>query len=205
MRAVSVPVSKHSVMGGLLYPGSIVDVVATFRLSNNDRATGEAISTTLLHGVQVLAIQQKSIMSGPDSEEQSAPPASVRELTVTLMVDSKQAQALQLAMEKGSVSLAMRNPLDKDPVDAEAMVLSQGRLARMGSMLTPAVLHEDKLEGNLADLGSTITHNPAVCDKNLANKQSASDPAQWHVEVIRGKNVTQRSFEFSSQGELIVQ
>ena len=64
MRAVSVPVSIHSVMGGMLYPGCIVDVIATFRLSDQaDR--GQAMSTTLLRGIQVLAIQNASVVYTP--------------------------------------------------------------------------------------------------------------------------------------------
>ncbi len=39
---------------------------------------------------------------------------------VTLLVDSKQAKALQLAMEQGTLSLALRNPLDPATTDNEA-------------------------------------------------------------------------------------
>jgi pilus assembly protein CpaB len=143
MRAVSVPVSANSVMGGLLYPGCLVDVIATFKLRYQDER-GQAISTTLLHGVQVLAIQDESIVSKIDLSSRSASRGSEGQVTVTLMVDTRQAEALQLAMDSGKISLSMRNPLDQKTVDTEGMVLSQGRLA---SVTDPDAKSAERLGG----------------------------------------------------------
>ena len=38
MRAVSVTLSRQSVTGGLLYPGCVVDVLASFRLPSSERS-----------------------------------------------------------------------------------------------------------------------------------------------------------------------
>ena len=55
------------------------------------------------------------------------------------MVDTRQAEALQLAMDNGKISLAMRNPLDQKTIDTEGMVLNQGRLGKFGELLGSSV------------------------------------------------------------------
>ena len=48
-----------------------------------------------------------------------------RKLLVTLMVTIGQANDLQLATEYGTVSLALRNPLDRTPVKKDKALLSK--------------------------------------------------------------------------------
>lgn len=215
MRAVSVPIAGHSLMGGLLHPGSVVDVLATFKLRAGKESRGQAISTTLLHSVQVLAVEDSSIVSKPDEgKEGPLGKKSVRagnRLTVTLMVDSRQAEALQLAMENGHISLAMRNPLDKRLVDAHATVLSQGRLAKLGSLLTPSVAAREN------DGWLEASEGPNLVDQDVLSEQSESSAQlrelfagdssveyrgtrrspQWEVTVIRGREVTEEVLDIS--------
>jgi len=218
MRAVSVPIAGHSLMGGLLHPGSVVDVLATFKLRTGKESRGQAISTTLLHSVQVLAIEASSIVSKPDDGKEGAlgrKSVSVgSRLTVTLMVDSRQAEALQLAMENGHISLAMRNPLDKRPVDVDATVLSQGRLAKLGSLLTPSVAAQESngwLEARDVVSLAADSEGPNLADQDVFSEQSKSSThlrklfagdwsvedrgtklsPQWEVTVIRGREVTE--------------
>ena len=170
MRAVSVPVSANSVMGGLLYPGCLVDVIATFRLRYQDER-GQAISTTLLHGVQVLAIQDESIISKIDPSSKSVSRSSEGQVTVTLMVDTRQAEALQLAMDSGKISLSMRNPLDQKTVDTEGMVLSQGRLA------------------SVTDPDAKSAEQP----NSLFGGGAGGRGSQWQMTVIRGREVKEEA------------
>jgi pilus assembly protein CpaB len=216
-RAVSVPVSRHSVMGGLLYPGCAVDVIATFRLRSRE-TEGEAISTTLLHNVQVLAVQDESIVSSSSEAEKKAKgPAdnSIRDLTVTLMVDTRQAEALQIAMDNGKITLAMRNPLDQRAVDTEPMVLSQGKLARLGELLGPSVFASPS-----GPIGGDMNNPAAMSDPNMAlaaleqggvNAQGLErffgyegglnrrNP-QWQVTVIRGREVKEEILQMGEGG-----
>jgi pilus assembly protein CpaB len=121
-RAVGISVTNYAGLDGLLYPGSMVDVMVS--LKQGDGAEGvrrEALSTTLLENIQVLAIEQQTVVS-------PAKPAGTLEVgrandshCVTLLVDSKQAKALQLAMEQGTLSLALRNPLDAANGDRDAV------------------------------------------------------------------------------------
>ncbi|MFH1371887.1 MAG: Flp pilus assembly protein CpaB [Planctomycetota bacterium] len=215
MRAMSVPVSKHSVMGGLLYPGCVVDVIATFRLDSWAKdAKGQAISTTLLHNVQVLAIQDESIVS--KTEPGKTPPkeasgSSDRLLTVTLMVDGRQAEALQLAMDNGKVTIAMRNPLDQKTVDSEAMVLSQGRLAKLGELMATSVYVASPAEQGYMDANGMDSIDPNRAIELSAETRSTEQlrrffgdefggrtSPQWEITVIRGREVKEELVEIST-------
>jgi len=201
MRAVSVPISGHSVMGGMLYPGCVVDVLASFRLPYSVRK-GEAISTSLLQGIQVLAVQEESIVSRP-SEDKKDKLGGRKDyggnLTVTLMVDTKQAEALQLAMENGRISLAMRNPLDKMPVDIDATVLSQGRLAKGASQLessVPTTRQNWSPSDSNQDANSLNAWNTERLSKVFSDTEDWTRKApQWPVTVIRGSEVKEEVLE----------
>ncbi len=205
MRAVSVPVSGHSVMGGMLYPGCVVDVLASFRLPYSERK-GEAISTSLLQGIQVLAVQEESIVSRP-SEDKKDKVGGKKDyggnLTVTLMVDTKQAEALQLAMDNGKISLAMRNPLDKMPVDIDATVLSQGRLAKGASQLESSVpiaqQNWSPSDGN-QDSNSLNEWNKERLSRVFSGSDEWTRKApQWPVTVIRGHEVKEEVLEIQEE------
>lgn len=187
MRAVSVTLSSQSVSGGLLYPGCVVDVLASFKLSGgyrDDESKGEAISTTLLHAVQVLAIAGEVTEPETTAEEagKKAIASGGRNLTVTLLVNPKQAEALQLAIDNGTFSLAMRNPLDTMPVNPEATVLSRGKLSRLGALLGTTV--------KSASEGQDV-QNPQPSDDETSpfgwDEQKSSN---WEVTVIRGSKAT---------------
>jgi Flp pilus assembly protein CpaB len=221
MRAVSVTMSRESVTGGLLYPGCVVDVLASFRLSYAQNSKGQAISTTLLHSIQVLAVEKKTIVSKQEDELEkatNAPRVSGGNITVTLMVDPRQAEALQLAIKYGAISLSLRNPLDKYPVDFDATVLSEGRLAKLGSLLSSTVVGSDSEE-----LASRLESLIAMGDPNDPNYQAAqelysqgqqqqsysdffstgsqSSSSPWLVTVIRGVEVKEEEVKEEQEGE----
>jgi pilus assembly protein CpaB len=219
MRALSVPVANYSVMSGLLYPGCVVDVIATFRLRSGNPKKGQAVSMTLLHSIQVLAIQDESIVSKSGSKDEAAKKmrgrSSSSTKTVTLMVDTKQVEALQLAMGYGKITLAMRNPLDQRPVSLEATVLSQGRLAQLGDLLGTSVFaaEEESSYPDVNDLNviemAGLTGDPNRPIKTAAVRRRESDDrlrqlfetgssrsrSQWEITVIRGREVSEEVIE----------
>lgn len=204
MRAVSVALANNSVSGGLLYPGCVVDVLVTFKLIGRTRSdvAGEAISTTLLHGVQVLAVQGESVISQPESTagEKISPKSNLsssQRISVVLLVDPKQAEALQLAMDNGSVSLALRNPLDQQETLSEATVLNRGQLSKLGSLLgttveqaRPAVFMADPLEDGIM-IGDGTPAETAVLSERAPEPSAAS----WGVTVIRGNEIGTEEFQ----------
>ena len=152
MRAVSLSLTPDK--AGLLHAGCIVDVLVSLnRPSTEGSGTKEAMSMTLLQGVEVLAIDDSSVMSEADSSEPSTPETktSMRrgqrdKRLVTLMVNSKQAKALQLASQYGAVSLALRNPLDTAPVETDSTMLSglADEYTRIVAALSPPQVGEPK-------------------------------------------------------------
>ncbi|MCE5229813.1 Flp pilus assembly protein CpaB [bacterium] len=149
MRAVAVSLNVPSSLKGLLYPGSVVDVVVSFKLQSNNTALGEAVATTILEKVQILAVDNE-LVAPPEAAEANGvkkaekPATTTNQCLVTFKVDSQQAEALQLATEYGKVSLALRNPNDKAPIDKNATLLSQGKLAGMAELLNAMIEAKNK-------------------------------------------------------------
>jgi pilus assembly protein CpaB len=228
MRAVTVAVSSKSMPDSiLLYPGCVVDVLVCYRLSSRE-SEGQALSTTMLRGIQVLAVSGDSVVSNPESQEEGGTKRrSNRGTLVTIMVDPKQAEALQLAMENGSISLSLRNPLDRKMFELEGSVLSEGRLARLGSMLTPTVLPtvpnnqvisaepKQPLSTDNPQVQSINTNNSPqensitgifgakmpVPQPQSINKYPIRQNSRWGVTVIRGRETKLEEFEASEDNE----
>jgi len=112
MRAVSVRVNDVVGVAGFLLPGNRVDVVAAYRDRSDTR------SETVVQNAKVLAVDQTA---SNDKNE----PVVVR--AVTLEVSPADAEKLILAEQRGSIQLALRNPLDEKvtqkPVAAVAAVV----------------------------------------------------------------------------------
>lgn len=210
-RAVNVSLSNYSAMDGLLYPGCSVDVLTYFRFNGSGKA-GDAISTTLLQNVQVLGVENFTVVSNAEEAEKKTRTSSGRRgLMVTLLVDSKQAEALQLAMEHGTITLAMRNPGDTAEVNTDATLLNSGQLARLGEMLGTSVKESpepiqiaktdsapapnvEKVVGS-ADTGKTDTKTNVVAATNSFRQVPAnSEPSIWTVDVLRGLSSQTRAF-----------
>jgi pilus assembly protein CpaB len=103
-RAMDLPVTSSSGVGGLLQVGDRVDVVAVLPVPG-----GSAQSEVLLHNVPVLALVSSSGgTSAPVAASGSATYASV-----VVAVTPRQAAALALAESQGSVTLVLRSPQDQ--------------------------------------------------------------------------------------------
>lgn len=183
MRAVTVSLNVPSSLKGLLYPGSVVDVLVSFRLQSANSALGEAVATTLLENIQILAVDNQ-LVSNPEEPaavevKNSRPAAGNNQCLVTFKVDPRQAEALQLATEYGKVSLALRNPSDRVPIDADATLLSQGKLAGMADLLNAMIASRNKKPA--------VEPAPAPTPVVIVEKKAEpARPRGWQVEVYRG-------------------
>ena len=186
MRAVSVSLTPDK--AGLLYAGCVVDVLVSLnRPSTEGSGIKEAMSMTLLQGVEVLAIDDTSVMSEADSSE---PPATETAAStrrgrndtrlVTLMVNSNQAKALQLASQYGAVSLALRNPLDTASVETDSTMLSDlaDEYTRIVAALSPPQLGEPKADD------PSQPSNPTQTDQGTQADRTGQDNAAW-MKAIR--------------------
>jgi pilus assembly protein CpaB len=136
MRAVSIRVNDVSGVAGFLLPGDRVDVLLTRQLGNGGKK--DLATDVILQNVVVLAIDQLT-------DEQHDKPQVAR--TATVEVSPEDAQKLALAMQVGSLSLALRNVVateqvasdrvrisdlvgEQEPKDHKLMVLRGGRAPR---------------------------------------------------------------------------
>lgn len=102
-RAIAVAIDSVSGVAGALVPGDRVDVVGTFDVDGY-------VSTVFLQRILVLAVNVPG-GAGPGSEERGG-----GERTVTLAVTPREAQALTLVAERGTVRLLLRSPKDEGTV-----------------------------------------------------------------------------------------
>jgi len=102
MRAVSVKVDNVIGVAGFVTPGSHVDVLATIRRVDLERAL--PFAKVILQDVRVLAVDQKL------EEVKSGEPELVN--VVTLEVDPLQAEHLIYSAHEGRLQLALRSPGD---------------------------------------------------------------------------------------------
>jgi pilus assembly protein CpaB len=140
MLAFQISLSRRSTAVDLLYPGCVVDIFATFPLQ--DRSKGDAVVTPLLQNIQVLGVRDETVVTVAEEQDSKNPSriASSGNVTVALAVTSRQAAALQLTAERGTLGLAMRNPLDKNWNSMEPMVVKEGQLTAASEAMDPQTL-----------------------------------------------------------------
>jgi pilus assembly protein CpaB len=98
MRAASIRMNAVAGVGGFVLPGDYVDVILTRDLATGDQDR-KLSSDILLQNVRVLGTDQNADKTSSHAEVVK---------TVTLEVTPRQAQQLSLAMDVGSLSLALR-------------------------------------------------------------------------------------------------
>jgi pilus assembly protein CpaB len=180
MRAATVSLSNYEALRGVLYPGSIVDVMFGFKREKSleSDVIEEAICMTPMRGVKVLSVNDRTIVTSP-SETPGSPAVTEQMQNVTLLVTPKQAELLQLAQESGKISLNMRGPLDDQSTPDSQTLLSQLTNIYRKSMPPPQLIPpaEPVAAKPPADL-------PAATPK----------PPQWKVTTIRGDHEGEESF-----------
>lgn len=108
-RAVSVPIDPVTGNSGLIKPGNMVDVILTTNLEG-DGLTGRELSglmsKTILSGVRILAIDQKT-----ENMTKFQPNEEIYG-TATLETSAKQAELLTVARSMGTLSLSVRSAFE---------------------------------------------------------------------------------------------
>jgi pilus assembly protein CpaB len=107
MRAVTVPVSAKTGVGGFVFPGDRVDLVLTQTVKASDEGAGLKASETILRNLRVLATDQST------SQQTVNGKTVVRATrTVTLEVTPKIAEKVAVAQTIGTLSLSLRSIAD---------------------------------------------------------------------------------------------
>jgi pilus assembly protein CpaB len=177
MRAVAVQVNEVSSVAGFIQPGTRVDVLYTRAFTDGGSAT-----RTLLQNIKVIALGTEINTAKPPTDAQAAAATrNAKAATVaTLMVSQQQAEMLTLAMQRGRIQLALRNPLDEqvvedvEPTMAEDLGINEP--VRQTAKAAPAKSDEEQ---------SARLSRPGA-------RRPAADEVV--VKVFRGNKLTEETF-----------
>lgn len=214
-RAVSISLNDSGALYGLVYPGSLVDVVGTFKSSSSVGGMGDTVSITVLQAVPVIGVQDETVVTqekeaeaGGDGKGGAAKPAigtSRNRWIVTLMVTPEQAKSVALVMKAGELSLALRNPSDKSipiergPVSLQELIRSPGGSGNAGPGALAALLERMRaLEGekkpeSAARPGVRSLRAPSV-EEDSSNR--------WVIQILRGSATSTVSLKLPGAGEV---
>jgi pilus assembly protein CpaB len=217
-RAVSVPLTDSGGIEHLLYPGCMVDVLASLQLRDDKGLGDQPMSMTLLQGIYVLAVGDQTVVT-PVTDDSRALVAKAPSSTITLLVDSKQAEMLYLARQRGQVSIALRNPMDTAAVgtqgtrlpslspvfaDAEERILQ--RLGAEQRVIAEASKREqEKAQYDMERARSDIELARKQAEiarieldkKKLETERAAEQTIkpQWETRILRGGAEEVRKFD----------
>jgi pilus assembly protein CpaB len=113
-RAVSIEVNESSGVSGLIVPGARVDVIATIR-----QPEGE-VARTIVENVTVKAVNRRT---GRLNDDPKSEPQQVK--TVTLIVEPRDVEAIELAGNNGRLRLALRGIADNKPTQSSGVNFDQ--------------------------------------------------------------------------------
>jgi pilus assembly protein CpaB len=120
MRATAVRSNEIVGVAGFLYPGSHVDVLATYTVPNGSGT----ITQTVLQDVEVVTAGQ-TIEPDPQGKPQQVN-------VVTLLLSPENSQKLQLASTQGSIQFVLRNGTDTKSLD-----MHPTRLDELAGLIKP--------------------------------------------------------------------
>ncbi|MFM8581468.1 MAG: Flp pilus assembly protein CpaB, partial [Planctomycetaceae bacterium] len=143
-------------VAGFVVPGNKVDVLLTMHAGGMDDSSGGGTTMALLQNVTVLAVDQK--IEAPTDNK-----IDVKDMrSVTLVVTPWEANQLDLGQNKGTLRLALRNPLDDDVTEIPNATLKR---LRGGAV-------EVLANGEVA-----ATPPPAAVENALASTEAGLPPA----------------------------
>jgi pilus assembly protein CpaB len=199
MRAVTVPVSEKTGVGGFVFPGDHVDMMLTQSVSG-DQGQSLNATETILQNLRVLATDQKTETT--TSEDGKTIVKAFR--TVTLEATPKIAEKIAVAQTIGTLSLSLRSLADSQSDLDHAIA--------QGSLKVPDGLSKDAEDKLLSKASNAIQDGPTTFvtggdvsrfqrrtvpplrsgapSAGAASGSAAAVPAGPSVRVFRGQAVT---------------
>ena len=169
-RALAIEVSASTMVGGFIGPGDYVDVILTYKESIRSEdgipeidqmieLTLDKMATeTILQNVKVLAVDQRATRPEDDKIKVGK--------TVTLAVQTRDAERLSLAQELGELTLILRGIGDNSVVEKNWPIVSDARLTNMGDEIfkeTEKIKKDAGINNNIVRIysGEQVTAIPA--------------------------------------------
>lgn len=177
-RAMTVRVNDVIGVAGFALPGNYVDIVVNTQLEADGGRGDKQISKIVLEHILVLAVAQ-------EASRDETKPRVVN--AVTLELTPEQAEKLDLARSVGTLSLVLRNQVDKDGVDTRGIMKRQ-LLAGDTPQIEPAK----------AKPVTKRVRRPAV--KKAPAPVVAAVVQKNSVELIKGVHKSSVDFSDASQG-----
>jgi len=188
------PISVPDRLKNLLYPGSVVDVLASLdRPSDTEGVSEEAFCVTLLERILVLGVNDDTIVSEEkDNGAKGARSQYGRKMDVSLKVTPAQTRELHLAATRGSLSLSVRDPLNEASSKQGVTYLSDlsDQLVRRPMRVAVAAGQESGAKQ------PPDGESPARQDVSPPRIQA---PARWQIQVIRGTRTAKVSFTYPEE------
>jgi pilus assembly protein CpaB len=182
-RAMTVRVNDVVGVAGFALPGNYVDVMVNALQEREGRfEENRQISKTVLEHVLVLAVAQES--SRDDTK-----PKVVNAVTLELSIDD--AEKLDLARNVGTLSLVLRNQIDKEPVSTTGITKKQLFGERLAAMSPPpAGSKKNPKPVSIVSKESFV----APEDASPARGAPVDAPARTCVEVVQAKTRVLKCF-----------
>jgi pilus assembly protein CpaB len=202
MRAITVPVSEKTGVGGFIFPGDRVDLMLTQTVSANDGGTELKTTETILRNLRVLATDKSTESATGEDGKTVVTDFS----TVTLEVSPRIAEKISVAQTIGSLSLSLRSIADNQ-TDLERAIAAGADLPANASreteekLLRQAVARPDDGASTFVTGGdvsrfqrSTMPRTaPASGSGDPGAPAAAVVPTGPTVRVTRGKETTVES------------
>jgi pilus assembly protein CpaB len=186
MRAVSVKVNDVIGVAGFVVPGSRVDVI----LSGSPTSGGNVeMAKIFLENIQVLTAGQNL------ASDDNGRPLNVQ--VVTLLVTPEQSEALALASIDGRIQLALRNPLDLEQKNPNA-VRREHLFHGVGATPTPPPATAPKPATRVATRKPTpppVAPPPPVMVAPPPPPVINAQPVKREIQVISGNKIDRVIFE----------
>lgn len=166
-----------------LYPGAVVDVLATIERPGRAAGQRDSITLTLLQRVRVLAVNDDAVGARPARENAGERPTASRKLNVTLAVTPEQAAKVELASSRGTIGITLRSGddvSDHAPDGATATAWSLLGLPEAPSEPPPPAGQRQSAAASAADA------KPAPAPAVTAPEAKPPAPV-WQVTVMRGE------------------
>lgn len=120
MRAITIEVNEFSGVGGMIAPGSRVDVVATIQAGGQD----EMSARTIVQNVKVTAVGQR-VTAKADPKDDPNQQQVFR--SATILCTPEEAEAIELANTTGRPWLVLRGNKDQDTVETAGVTITSLR------------------------------------------------------------------------------
>ncbi|MFO0997833.1 MAG: Flp pilus assembly protein CpaB [Alphaproteobacteria bacterium] len=137
MRALSVRMNDVYGVAGFVMPGDRVDILLTRELEPDAKGKRDLATDILLQSVKVLGIDQ-------DAAETNDKPRIAK--AVTVEVTAEQAQKLTLAMQVGTLSLALRNHTNIEETRSTRVTWSDLDVANHPKHAAPAPVRAEPVD-----------------------------------------------------------